>query len=94
MPAEWIARAAQPSQTLEKSYGYLWWNNTTGKWPGVPVDAFAAIGWLHNDMLLVPSLDLVVIRQVGNDSEHKDPFEIAELFKLAVEAVEDRPADK
>ncbi|HTU26250.1 MAG TPA: serine hydrolase domain-containing protein [Pirellulales bacterium] len=94
VPAEWVTRSAQPSQSLEKSYGYLWWNNTTGKWPGVPADAFAAIGWLHNDMLLVPSLDLVVIRQVGNDSEYKEQFEIGDLFKLAIDAIEDHPPAK
>jgi hypothetical protein len=31
----------------------------------VPADAFAAIGFLDNDLLIVPSLDLIVIRQVG-----------------------------
>jgi CubicO group peptidase (beta-lactamase class C family) len=86
VPADWLATAVRPSQSLEKSYGYLWWNNTTGKWPGVPADAFAAIGFLDNDLLIVPSLDLIVIRQVGDKPLHERPINIAELFRLAAEA--------
>ena len=55
--ADWLARAARPSQQLKKEYGYLWWNNSQGMWRGVPKDAFAAIGKFENDMLIVPSLD-------------------------------------
>jgi CubicO group peptidase (beta-lactamase class C family) len=94
VPADWLARAVQPSQELAKHYGYLWWNNTTGKWPGVPADAFAALGHLNNDMLIVPSLDLIVIRQVGDDAGHQQAVNREELFRLAVEACEDRPAGK
>ena len=66
----------------------------TGRWPGVPADAFAALGRFDNDMLIVPSLDLIVIRQVGDESGHERKLDIAELFRLAVEAVEDRPVGK
>ncbi|HTU25575.1 MAG TPA: serine hydrolase, partial [Pirellulales bacterium] len=62
VPADWLARATRPSQDLEKNYGYLWWNNAQGKWRGTPSDAFAAIGKFENDLLIVPSLDLIVVR--------------------------------
>jgi glucose/arabinose dehydrogenase len=81
----WLADATRPSQDLQKKYGYLWWNNTTGSWPGVPADAFAALGHLDNDMLVVPSLDLIVIRQASDEATLK----IAELFALAAAAVTD-----
>ncbi|HTU26033.1 MAG TPA: hypothetical protein VMF30_11580, partial [Pirellulales bacterium] len=83
-----------PSQPLEKSYGYLWWNNTAGKWPGVPADAFASLGKFDNDMLVVPSLDLIVIRQVGDEGADEHHVNIGDLFRLAVEAVADRSAEK
>jgi len=86
VPAEWVKEATGPSQDLNKSYGYLWWNNTTGKWKGVPADAYAALGRFDNDMLIVPSLDLIVIRQIGDDPEPKRKLQIGELFALAVEA--------
>ncbi|HEX4146705.1 MAG TPA: serine hydrolase [Pirellulales bacterium] len=93
VPAAWLASAARPSQSLKKEYGYLWWNNTQGKWPGVPADAFAAMGRFENEMLIVPSLDLIVIRQVGDVTGHEPKVNIAELFHLAVDAVDDRPAE-
>jgi CubicO group peptidase (beta-lactamase class C family) len=92
VPAAWVAEAGKPSQTMNPSYGYLWWNNTTDKWPGVPKDAYASLGAFDNDMLLVPSLDLIVIRQVGDDSANKRKLKIGELFKLAVDAVDDKAA--
>ena len=64
VPADWLAAAVRPSQSLEKSYGYLWWNNTGGKWPACRPTPLRA-GHRDNDMLIVPSLDLIVIRQVG-----------------------------
>ena len=90
--ADWLATAVRPSQSLDTSYSYLWWNNTTGKWPGVPADAFAAIGFLDNDLLIVPSLDLIVIRQVGDKPLHDRPIKIADLFQLAAHACHAEPS--
>ena len=86
---DWVAAATSPSQELNPRYGYLWWNNRSGAWPGVPADAYAALALYDNDMLVVPSLDLIVIRQVGNDSGSNRHVNIAELFALACSAVED-----
>ncbi len=94
VPADWLAAAVRPSQSLEKSYGYLWWNNTASRWPGVPADAFAAMGRFDNDMLIVPSLDLIVIRQVGDETGHEHKINLPELFRLAAESVEASPAAK
>jgi CubicO group peptidase (beta-lactamase class C family) len=88
VPADWVAEATRPSQELNKSYGYLWWNNTDKHWQGTPADAYAALGRFDNSMLIVPSLDLIVIRQVGDDTGHERKIDIGELWRLAVEAVE------
>lgn len=85
VPAGWLAESVAPSQELNKSYGYLWWNNTTKKWPGVPADAFAALGKWDNNILVVPSLDLVVIRQ--SDLAPAKGHQIAEYFQLVCDAV-------
>lgn len=87
--ADWVAQATAPSQQMNPSYGYLWWNNTTDKWPGVPKDAYAALGRFDNDMLIVPSLDLIAIRQIGEDTESNRQVNIGELWRLVVEAVTD-----
>ena len=85
VPAAWLAESIAPSQELNKSYGYLWWNNTTNKWPNVPKDAFAALGKWDNNILVVPSLDLVVIRQ--SDLAPAKGHQIAEYFQLVCDAV-------
>jgi quinoprotein glucose dehydrogenase len=86
---DWVSLATDTSQDLNKRYGFLWWNNSTDVYPGVPSDAFSAMGKFDNDMLIVPSLDLIVIRQVGDDSAAKRQLKIGELFALAVSAVTD-----
>ncbi len=40
-----------------------WWLNTTGAWPSLPRDAIVGKGAGHQTLLVVPSLDLVVVRQ-------------------------------
>lgn len=80
------AESVATSQELNKSYGYLWWNNTTNKWPGVLADALAALGKWDNNILVVPSLDLIVIRQ--SDLAPDDGHKIAAYFQMACEAVE------
>ncbi|AMV19096.1 serine hydrolase domain-containing protein [Planctomyces sp. SH-PL14] len=85
VPADWLKESIGPSQDLNKSYGYLWWNNTTNKWPKVPQDAYAALGRWDNNILIVPSLDLVVIRQ--SDLAPAQGHQIAEYFALVCDAV-------
>jgi hypothetical protein len=42
--------------------GLGWWTNFDGVWPAVPRDAFAGAGAGHQLLLVVPSLDLIVVR--------------------------------
>jgi CubicO group peptidase (beta-lactamase class C family) len=89
LSSTWVAEACGPSQQLNQRYGYLWWNNRSEAWPGVPRDAYAALGKFANVMLIVPSLDLIVIRQVGDDSASAREVNIGELFALSAAAVND-----
>ena len=55
--------ATRASQDLNPFYGYTWWVNTNGsRWPGLPEDAFALMGYRANYCCVIPSLDLVVAR--------------------------------
>ena len=58
----WLELCTRTSQALNTAYGLTWWVNTHGTWPGVPHDAFAAMGFNTNLCCVIPSLDLVVVR--------------------------------
>ncbi len=63
VPASWLDVATRSSQPHYPVYGLTWWTNHGGTfWPGVPGDAFAAMGFKTNLCCIVPSLDLVVVR--------------------------------
>lgn len=55
---EWTIGAPAP--------GMGWWTNATGVWEGLPRDAFAAVGAEHQLLLVVPSLDMIVVRMGGD----------------------------
>jgi CubicO group peptidase (beta-lactamase class C family) len=85
VPVAWLKESTSPSQKLNETYGYLWWNNKPNKWPNVPQDAFAALGRWDNDIFVVPSLNLVVIRQ--SDLEPGKGHNIAEYLQFVCDAV-------
>jgi CubicO group peptidase (beta-lactamase class C family) len=75
IPADWVAEATAPSQSLNQAYGYLWWLNEPNWltpvvnaggeglfWPDTPDDAYAALGFGNQIVLVIPSLDLVITR--------------------------------
>jgi len=83
----WIERASRPVHPeVHPSYGYLWWLNGGDFhylplnprrqggpiFPGVPADAFAALGKDDQKIYVVPSLDLVVTR-FGEAAESSAP---------------------
>ena len=63
VPRWWIDMATRSSQDLNPHYGTTWWVNAQGtRWPGLPEDAFALMGYRANYCCVIPSLDLVVAR--------------------------------
>jgi CubicO group peptidase (beta-lactamase class C family) len=74
--AEWMREATSPSQDLNPAYGYLWWLNEEGalrpvlggvdedlSWPDTPDDAYAALGLGDQIALVLPSQNMVVVRE-------------------------------
>jgi hypothetical protein len=62
------------------TYGFNWWTNgfkPDGKrrWEGVPAETFAASGHNNNDMFVIPSWGMVVVR-LGLDQGGQGGFAI------------------
>lgn len=71
LPPEYVKAALTPSEH-GPDYGYLWWLNTRGKnLPGLPANAYAALGAGSNDIVVSPDHDLVVVWRwhAGNAAE-------------------------
>ena len=45
-----------------RHYGVLWWNNADRRMPEVPTDTFFSSGKYESFIIVIPSLDIVVVR--------------------------------
>jgi hypothetical protein len=71
LPPSYVKAALAPS-AHGPDYGYLWWLNTKGKnLPGLPANAYAALGAGSNDIVVSPDHDLVIVWRwhAGNTAE-------------------------
>ncbi len=64
------------------TYGFNWWTNGAGpdgrrKWPGVPEEAYSASGHNNNDMFVIPSWGMVVVR-LGLDQGGQGGFAVSD----------------
>jgi CubicO group peptidase (beta-lactamase class C family) len=71
-----VKEATTPSTQMNRGYGYWWWLNgemptlssidfepkTTVLQPGVPSDAYCALGLGNQIVEVIPSLDMVIVR--------------------------------
>ncbi|MES2760350.1 MAG: serine hydrolase domain-containing protein [Pseudomonadota bacterium] len=71
VPASYVKAALAPSGN-GPDYGYLWWLNTKGKnFPGLPANAYGALGAGSNTITVSPDHDLVIVWRwhAGNSAE-------------------------
>ncbi len=78
VPEDWVSASLTPASVYE-GYGYQWWleGSTT---PGLPADLFAALGHDGQFIYIVPSLDLVVVRNGHYDKDLGEPIADPTLF--------------
>ena len=63
LPAGWVEFVSTPAPgDPSRGYGGLFWLNRGGSMTGVQEDAFWAAGFMGQRTLIIPSLDLVVVR--------------------------------
>ncbi len=83
--SEWIEEAVtyagtplpdRPPGNPQPGSGLGWWTNFDGVWEQVPRDAFAGAGAGNQVLLVIPSLDLVIVRNGSNlyDPEKDEGF--------------------
>jgi CubicO group peptidase (beta-lactamase class C family) len=68
------APVAAPDRAAQMDPAISWWTNHLGRWRNVPRDAFAGAGAGHQVMLVVPSLNLIVVRYGTAFDESRDLF--------------------
>lgn len=66
MAEDWVTRATMPnSSENQRAYGYQWWlnrGNSELRWGDIPIDAYSAQGNRQQYLMVIPSLDLVIVR--------------------------------
>lgn len=78
IPGDWVDASLTPAPTY-KGYGYQWW--LEGKTnPDVPPDVFMANGHDGQFIYIIPSLDLVVVRNGHYDKFDGPPIAEPQLF--------------
>jgi CubicO group peptidase (beta-lactamase class C family) len=86
LPANWSQFVATPAPgDPSRGYGGLWWLNRGGSLRRVPEDAYWAAGYMGQYTMVIPSRDLVIVRQgpsPGGDAPYMD-----ELVARILEAI-------
>jgi CubicO group peptidase (beta-lactamase class C family) len=95
---EWVEKVTADAGTPNDGHpsGLCWWLNTRGGWTKLPRDAFAGAGANQQLLLVVPSLNLVMVRNgryLGPAGEKRFWEDIVEhLFNPLAEAIADASA--
>jgi CubicO group peptidase (beta-lactamase class C family) len=86
----WIDQACHAGSEANPDYGFLWWVNSRGASKDLPRDAYSAQGAHGNNVTVLPSHDLVVVRLVGDGrgNERNQGVSINEYAALALKACE------
>ena len=69
-----------------KGHGLLWWNNASGGIASVPRDTYHSLGKNDNLTIVIPSLDMVVVR-ISTDGWRNHGGVLASFLKPIVDAV-------
>lgn len=80
VPESWVIDSIAPTPTAD-FYGYQWW--LTGReTPGLPEDTYSAIGHDGQYIYVIPSADLVVVRNGLYGKYEGEPVADPNLFEL------------
>jgi CubicO group peptidase (beta-lactamase class C family) len=83
-PDEWVKYTTSPAQGSDGKYGALLWLNLAGEFPGVPADLFYCDGYDGQYIFIIPSKQLVVVR---NGCSPNDSFDQRAFLKGIADAI-------
>lgn len=63
LPEGWVDFVSSPAPSdPQQAYGGLFWVNAGGRFPDLPADAYTAAGFMGQNTVIIPSLEMVVVR--------------------------------
>ena len=80
VPSAWVAESTSPNEATDR-YGYQWWLTGRSR-DGLPEDVYSARGHDGQYIYVVPSLDLVVVRNGHYDKYEGEPMANPSLWTL------------
>jgi len=80
----WAKYSATPTNTSDGRYGAHFWLNASGFFPDVPRDMYYCSGFQGQMILIIPSLDLVVVRMGLKESPE---FNFNEIMKGIIASI-------
>jgi CubicO group peptidase (beta-lactamase class C family) len=92
VPEEWIDEMLAPSPANKYYGGQVWLYDPEVFGEKFPSDAYALWGVLGQLVVVVPSLDLLVVRMGANGSELPEDIERDTVFKPALEIIQSLPS--
>jgi CubicO group peptidase (beta-lactamase class C family) len=84
LPEDWVTFTTIPARGSVGDYGAHFWINSSGEYPGVPADLFYADGHDGQYIYIIPSKNLVVVR---NGFSPGSMFDEKKFIREIVEAV-------
>jgi CubicO group peptidase (beta-lactamase class C family) len=89
---KWVAKSTQtdPSVKMWKAYGYLWHVNLAlrlnAEGSNIPADSYMAEGILGQNIVIIPSKDLVIVKVANKQGEG---INLVKFLALVLDAVDD-----
>jgi CubicO group peptidase (beta-lactamase class C family) len=86
--AAWIDQACGSGSDVNPDYGFLWWVNARSAWKDLPRDAYSAQGMYGNNVTVLPSHDMVIVRLIGDASgeARNEGTQVNDYASLALKA--------
>jgi len=89
---EWVNRSGEPVSEEVKTYGYQWWRlpileGYAGS--GIPPDLLIAWGIFTQQIFILPTQDLLIVRLGQDPDPYRDEWREVEFLNLVLDSLED-----